>query len=158
MLGELVFREGHVGVASAEAVADAVAHERHRPVDGASVFDGLLLAGSAADADGMCGRESQPTPLPVVRDDGEVGESGRGEQRPDVETEPVGDHAERQALRRRPCGERRERRIEGTVLQRERDELLIAPAERGGLRDEDVAEADLARVERPVDLGERSGA
>ena len=44
------------------------------------------------------------------------------------------------------------------MVQRERDELLIAPAERGGLRDKDVAEADLARVERPVDLAQRSGA
>ena len=96
--------------------------------------------------------------MPVVRDDGEVGESGRGEQGPDVETEPVGDHAERHALGRHPRGERRERRIEGTVLQGERDELLIAPAERGRLRDEDVAEADLARFERPIDHGEGSRA
>ena len=41
------------------------------------------------------------------------------------------------------------------MLQGERDELSVAAAERGGLRDEDVAEADLAGVESAVDLGER---
>jgi len=127
-------------------------------VDGACVFDGLLLAGPAADADRMRCREVEPSTLPFVRDDGQVSESGRCEQRPDVQTEAVGDHGERQPLGLHPSRERRERGIERAVLQRERDEFLIAPTERGGLRDEDVAEPDLARVERSVDLGERSGA
>jgi GNAT superfamily N-acetyltransferase len=157
VLREAVFRERHVGVPSSEAIADAVAHERHRPVDGACVFDGLLLAGPASDADGVCGRKVEPSTLPVVRDDGQVSESGRCEQRPDVKTEAVGDHGERQPLGRHPIGERRERGIEGTVVQCEGDHVPVAAAERGGFRDEDVAEADLARVERPVDLGERSG-
>jgi hypothetical protein len=40
------------------------------------------------------------------------------------------------------------------VRQGERDQLVPRGAQRGGLRDEDVAETDLAGVERPVELAE----
>jgi GNAT superfamily N-acetyltransferase len=158
MPGEFVLGERHVRVSGAEAIADTVAHEHDSSVGLACLLDGQLLASPAAHADGMGCRKDEPPTLPVVRDDGQVGETGRFEQRSDVETETVGNDGEGQSLGSHPCRERSERGIEGTVVQRERDQLSVGASERGGLRDEDVAEADLARVERPVDLGERSAA
>jgi GNAT superfamily N-acetyltransferase len=158
MPGECVLCERHVSVSGAEAIADTVAHEHDSPAGLARLLDGQLLACAAAHADGMGCRKDEPPTLPVIRDDGQVGETGRFEQRSDVETETVGNDGEGQSLGSHPSRERSERGIEGTVVQRERDQLSVGAAERGGLRDEDVAEADLARVERPVDLGERSAA
>jgi GNAT superfamily N-acetyltransferase len=156
VFGEAVFRERHVRVSSAESVADAVSDERRAPVGIARSFDGSLLAGAAADTGRMSCAEHESPPVPVVRHDGQVAESGRCEHWPDVESEAVRDHRERQTLALYPLGERREGGIDRTVLQGERDQVLVVPAERGCLRDEDVAEADLGGVERPVDLPERS--
>jgi GNAT superfamily N-acetyltransferase len=102
----------------------------------------------------MSRAEYQAPAVPVVRHDGEMAQSGRCEQRPDVESETVGDHGERQTLGRHPGRERRERGIERTVLEGERDQPSVVAAERGGLRDEHVAEADLPGVEGAVDFGE----
>ncbi len=155
MLGELVLRERDVRVSSSEPFVHAVAHERHRPVGPAGVFDGLLLTGTASDAGRMGSAEDEGATIPRVRDDGEMGESGRCEHRPDVEPEAVGDDREREPLGRHPDRERCERGIERTVLESERDQLSIVAAERGGLSDEHVTEADLACVEGAIDPGER---
>ena len=154
MLREGVLRERDVCVSRAEPVADAVSHERHRPVSLARSLHGLLLAGAAADAARVSRSEDEPPSVPVVRHDGKVVESGRFEQRPDVQAEAVGDHGERQTLGRQPGRERRERGIEWTMLEGVRDQFLVVAAERGGLRHEHVAEADLPRVEGAIDLGE----
>ena len=57
-----------------------------------------------------------------------MAESGRFEQRPDVEPEAVGDHDEGQVLGPPASRERRERRIEGTVFEGEPDQFLVAPS------------------------------
>jgi ribosomal protein S18 acetylase RimI-like enzyme len=154
MLGEAVLRERHVRVASAEPIAHAVAYEGHGPVGVARTFDGLLLARAAPDADRMGRPERERAAIPGVRDHGKVAESGRGEQRPDMEPEAVRDDREREALGHCPRRERGERGIEGAMREREGDQVLIFPAERCRLREQDVAGADLACLEGAVDLGQ----
>ncbi len=155
VLREGVLGERNVRVASAEPVADAVSHERHGPMGFACSFDGLLLAGSAADTGRVRRPEHESPAVPVVRDDGEMAESGRCEQRPDVEAEAIGNDAEGHVFGRHPGHERRERRVERAMLQSERDQVSIAAAERGGLCDEDVSEPDIPGVERAIELRER---
>jgi ribosomal protein S18 acetylase RimI-like enzyme len=152
---EGVFRERDVRVSCAEPVAHAVSHERDGPVRLARSFHGLLLARAAADAGRMRRAEHEAPAVPIVRHDGKVAQSGRCEQRPDVESETIGDHGERQTLGRHPGRERSERGIEWAVLEGEPDQLSIVAAERGCLRDKHVAETDLPGIESAIDLGER---
>jgi hypothetical protein len=155
VLREAVLRERDVRVAGPESIADPVAYERHRPVGLSSPFHSLLLAGAAADATRMRRAEGESALVPVVRDDGKVAESGRCEQRSDVEPETVGDHREGHTFLGRPGRERHERGVERAMLQSEGDELSVGRAERSGLRDEDVAEPDLSGFEGAIDLRER---
>ena len=155
MIGEFVLREHGVRVSSAEPVADAVSYERHRPMDVARTFDCLLLAGATAHAGRVRGAEDEGSALPVVGDHGQVAESGRCEQRSDVEPETVGDHGEGHTFLGRPGRERHERGVERAVLQSEGDEFSVGAPKRRGLRDEDVAEPDLPGLEGAIDLRER---
>ena len=154
-LHECILREHDVRVQGAVPVRLALADERDRSVPLPEPLRGKHLAGAAPDALGVTVRVAQRPPAlglhELVRHDLEVPEARAFQDRPDVEREPVGREHERRLPLFRPRDERRERRRELGVFEREREHLLARALQHRDLVVRRLAQAHLAGVDRVVE-------
>ena len=127
---EHVLGEHDVGVERPVSVGMTLADECDGP---GRALDREHLARAAPDALRVAVREGHRTSVPVVRDDPHPADPLGGQDRLDVEAEPVRHDRGRDVVVLAPGDERRERRVERTVLDGIRDQLVLTSGERRDL-------------------------
>ncbi len=154
-LHEPVLGEHDVRVQGAVAVGRALADERH-PAPPSSVQDRVHLARAASDALAVPVAERHPRLAvlrPRVGDHPHVLETRGAQDRRDVEAEAVRDERHGDVVVRQPRDERRERRVDGAVVDREGQQPFERGVEHRRLRRDDAPRVELAPLPGRVELG-----